>query len=64
MNRTKLNIVSFAAAVAAGLFAVGCGSSDKGGTSAAGNAADSARTVGYYDRKDAADDFPAQSPYK
>ncbi|HJE87711.1 OmpH family outer membrane protein [Rikenella microfusus] len=45
MNRTKLNIVSFAAAVAAGLFAVGCGSSDKGGTSAAGNAADSARTV-------------------
>lgn len=44
MNKTKLNIVSFAAAVAAGLFAVSCGSSDKGAP-AAGNAADSAKTA-------------------
>ncbi|WP_071134013.1 OmpH family outer membrane protein [Millionella massiliensis] len=44
MNRTKLNIVSFAAIVAAGLMTVGCGSSEKGGA-AAGNAADSAKTA-------------------
>ncbi len=43
MNRTKLNIVSFAAVAAMGLAMLGC--SDKGSSAADGNAADSTQTA-------------------
>lgn len=44
MNKTKLNIASFTAAIAAGLILVGCGNNKAGDTSAS-TSADSAKTA-------------------